>query len=87
MYVTLVPGVNEMLHLRMLGERLQRYQALKPMSNQFNRWARCHRRVTSCSGSLKAREVQPALASRNEASSCRDAGSVASRGSELGLHT
>ncbi len=42
-------------------------------------------------GSIKARAVEPASVSRNEASAHRDAGSVAPRRSisleELGLHT
>ncbi len=49
------------------------------MCNQSNRWARRQRRVTSWPGSLKACQVQPASASRNEASSSRDAGSMALR--------
>ncbi len=75
-YVTMVPRGNKTLRRKTLGECLQRYQALNHMCNQSNRWARHQRRVTSWPGSLKACEVQPALASRNEASSSRDAGNM-----------
>ncbi len=58
----LVPLQNLELRQRTLGECLQRYQALNPMCNQSNRWARCQWQVTSWPGILKACEVQPALA-------------------------
>ncbi len=44
------------------GERLQRYQALNPMCNQANRWARRHQQGTSWLRSLKTCDVLPALA-------------------------
>ncbi len=65
-YVTLVPRGNETLR-RTLGERHQRCPALNHKCNQSKLTARRQVRVTSRPGCLKAREVQPAPASRNEA--------------------
>ncbi len=50
-----------------LGERHQRYPALNHKCNQSKLTARRQVRVTSRPGCLKARDVQPAPASRNEA--------------------
>ncbi len=51
----MVPLQELELHLKTLGECLQRYQALNHICKQSNWWARRP-------GSCKAREVQPALA-------------------------
>ncbi len=56
-----------MLHRDATGEHHQRCPALNHMCNQSKLTARRQVRVMSRPGCLKARDVQPAPASRNEA--------------------
>ncbi len=63
----MVPRGNETLRRNALGERHQRYPALNHMCNQSKFTGSRQVRVTSRPGCLKARDVQAAPASRNEA--------------------